>query len=162
LKAKPRDYNVKRERARSNLHNATFAGGKFVKNVSDWPHLWFGVWAEYGPAYEKCPSALAFVSPEVNRRYDKQRLRHYLCSAPEIAATSRSAFPNPFTGQRLPGSISFRTDGKWLWLDDLADYVDYHQVAIPDAWLADIVASNYNPPEIVSDEVMVRLERPPV
>ena len=132
-----------------------------MSNADQWPYRWFGVWAEYGTVYAKCPSAISFVVPATNAKYEKAKLRAYLTSAPVVASTSRRNFPNPFTGERAAGSVSFRTDGKWLWLDDLADYVDHHAVTLPDAWLAEIEERNYIPPESVADEVVAQLEWPP-
>jgi hypothetical protein len=132
-----------------------------MNKVDTWKHRWFGVWAESGAAYQNCPSAKEFVVPEVNHFYSKDRLRNYLSSAPIIVSTSRRNFPNPFTGELIGGSISFRTDGKWLWLDDLPDYIEKHGVAIPTVWLAEIEARDYKPPEKVDDELIERLEWPP-
>jgi len=51
-------------------------------------------------------------------------LRNYLTKCQIIAVTSRSNFPNPFTGEIQYRSISFRKDSMWLWLDDLPDYIE--------------------------------------
>lgn len=67
--------------------------------------------------------------------YDKPALRRYLTTAEIVASTSRASFPSPFTGKQLAGSISFRTDGKWLWLDDLVDHIDQYGVTLPPAFL---------------------------
>jgi hypothetical protein len=133
-----------------------------VRILDEWKHKWFGVWREYGPAFEACPSILDFVHPEVSQRYDKGRLRNYMANAPIVASTSRSSFPDPFTGSRSCGSISFRTDGEWVWLDDLPDYIDGHDVAIPSAWLLKIQASDYVPPVAVGQDAIDKLEWPPV
>jgi hypothetical protein len=132
-----------------------------MDTLEDWPHRWFGVWSEFGKAYAKCPSATSFVAPEINRTYRKTELRAYLTSAQAVAASSRWNFPNPFTGERRSGSLCFRTDGKWLWLDDLADYVDDHALAIPSSWLAEIEARNYAPPKSVAADLLAALEWPP-
>ena len=133
-----------------------------MSEVDDWPYRWFGVWAEFGPAYKKCPSVHSFVKPEINLQYRKDRLCKYLRTAPILASTSRVNFPNVFTGSRFAGSISFRSDGKWLWLDDLAEYVDHYNVAIPTRWLNDIEARNYSPPDELSGDVTRVLEWPPL
>ena len=126
-----------------------------------WNHKWFGLWQEYGPAYEDCPRARDYVVPEVASHYDKARLREYLTKAQIVATTSRHSFPCPFTGKRIAGSISFRTDGQWLWLDDLSDYIDQFDIAIPTAWLQQIEANGYVPPPVDLDAIE-RLEYPPV
>lgn len=129
--------------------------------LDDWNHKWFGMWQEYGPAWANCPSARSFVFPEVVADYDKIRLRHYLTTAQEIASTSRSSLPCPFTGDRIPGSLTFRTDGEWHWPDDLPDYIERFDVAIPTAWLRAIEARNYVPPRPIEQDAIEKLERPP-
>lgn len=126
-----------------------------------WPHRWFGVWSEYGDAYKLCPSIRQFVLPGISAGYPRDDIERYLRSAPVVASTSRSNFPNPFTQQRLGGSISFRTDGKWVWLDDLADYVASHDVALPPEWVEEMRDRNFVPPEHVDEEAMAGLEWPP-
>jgi hypothetical protein len=128
--------------------------------VDQWRHRWFGVWREYGPKYKDCPSIREFVAPELVTSYDKKRLREYLLSGQIVASTSRASFPCPFTGTRHKGSISFRTDGEWLWLDDLPDYIDQFDVAIPSAWLHSIKARDYQL-RPVDEQAVMALEWPP-
>jgi len=132
-----------------------------MSNLDKWNHHWFGVWQEYGPAYEDCPPVRDFVFPDVTRSYDKKRLTEYLTKAQVVAATSRNQFPCPFTGKRTGGSISFRTDGRWLWLDDLPDYIDRFNVAIPTEFLKEIEKNGYVPPAVEAN-IAERLEWPPV
>jgi hypothetical protein len=127
--------------------------------VKSWPHKWFGVWKEYGAAYEACPSVQTFVDAGASAQYDKPRLRQYLTSAPIVASASRINFPCPFTGKRTAGTISFRTDGRWLWLDDLPDYIDKYDLAIPAEFLHDIESNNYLPP-LVGPDAVKQLEWP--
>lgn len=58
------------------------------------------------------------------------------------------------------------TDGTWLWLDDLPDYIDHHDLAIPTAMLAHIQSVGYMPPESVPikeiERLAVKLEWPPI
>ena len=78
-----------------------------------------------------------------------------------MASTSRTSFPCPFTGKRTTGAVSFRTDGKWLWLDDLPDYIDDYDVAIPTEFLSEITSHAYIPPTI-DLSALGQLEWPPV
>jgi hypothetical protein len=130
--------------------------------LDQWNHKWFGAWREYGPAYELCPHIQEFVIPEVASRYDKVRLREYLTKSQVVASTRRGSFPCPFTGKRNCGSISFRTDGEWLWLDDLPDYIDQFNVAIPSSWLLMIEANGYVPPPPINPSAIEKLDWPPV
>lgn len=131
-----------------------------MSNIDQWPFRWFGVWREFGPKYKECPSIREFVSPELVAHYDKKRLREYLLNCQVVASTSRASFPCPFTGVQQKGSISFRTDGEWLWLDDLPDYIENFNVAIPSRWLRSIEARSYEI-QTVDDHSVMKLEWPP-
>lgn len=128
--------------------------------VDDWDHLWFGVWREYGPPYRACPSIRDWSQRDVASAYDLPRLRGYLTSAQVVASTSKSAFPCPFTGQPRFGSISYRTDGVWLWLDDLPDLIEQHGIAIPSAFLRRIQTNRFTPPPEVDQLQIEALEWP--
>ena len=133
-----------------------------MNSLNQWNRRWFGVWKEYGPAFTACPSAREFVQPALSSSYDKARLRQYLTTAPIIAVTSRMGFPCPFTGQLTGGSIAFRTDGEWLWLDDLPDYIEHFAVAIPPQWLHAIQERGYVPPASIREDVRESLDWPPI
>ena len=128
----------------------------------EWEHRWFGYWREYGPAYSECPSIRDFVDQQVVSNYNKEGLRSYLTSAPIVASTSRINFPCPFTGRRIAGSLSVRTDGEWSWLDDLPDYIEEFGVRLPARFEEKIQDLNFLPPTEVSPEQINALERPPV
>ena len=117
-----------------------------------WPHAWYGFWHEYGPDFAHYPSALACVDPARTARYDLPRLLAYLRSGHPLLATSRASFPSPFTGHRAGGSLCYVTDGRWYWPDDLADYVAEHQVALPDAWYAEIEAHGFRMPALTEED----------
>ncbi len=129
--------------------------------LDEWNHKWFGVWREYGPRYRECPSVHDFVCSAVVEKYDKIRIRKYLTTAQVVASTSRRSFPCPFTGKRGGGSISSRTDGRWYWMDDLADYIDQYDVALPTRFLQNIERNDYVPP-VVNPADVAKLERPPI
>lgn len=132
-----------------------------MNNIDHWPYRWFGVWREYGPKYKDCPSIREFVAPELVAHYDKKRLREYLLNGQIVASTSRASFPCPFTGTRHPGTLSFRTDGEWLWLDDLPDYMENFAVAIPSNWLRFIESRGYEVRPVTDLEIK-SLQWPPV
>lgn len=129
--------------------------------LDQWDHTWFGFWREFGPRFEDCPSAYDFVFPDVVATYDKERLRKYLTNAQLLAITSRRNFPSPFTREQIGGSIASMTDGEWYWMNDLPDYIEQFNIAIPTAWLQKIIARNYVPPPPVDMDVIATLERPP-
>jgi hypothetical protein len=115
-------------------------------DIYTWPNRWFGFWREHGEKGKNCPSVFDFVIPEINRTYDKERLVHYLRNAPIITATSRSEFLNPFNSTEYFESICFRSDGVWLWVDDLAEYIVENDVVIPVLWLKHILQQKYQLP----------------
>lgn len=126
-----------------------------------WKHRWYGVWREYGPAYLHCPSVQDFVDSEFWRQRDREAVANYLGRAHVISTTSRLSFPCAVSGKRYPGALSYRTDGDWLWLDDLEHYVLEHDVAIPLEMLEALSKNHYVPPS-VSDEALKYLDWPPI
>ena len=115
------------------------------ENINKWPHKWFGIWNEYGDDYKKLVSIKEFVYPEVVKGYNLQGVKNYLTNSLLLSSTSRMAFPCPFTGKLYEGSISFRTDGEWLWLDDLPFYIENYNVALPTSFLQKMDKNNYMP-----------------
>jgi hypothetical protein len=126
-----------------------------------WTHRWFGIWKETGKAYEKCPSIEEFIDPDAASRLDREAVSYYLENAQVVATTSRLDFPCAITGKVFSGSISYRTDGVWLWLDDLSHYVREHDVCIPDAMLNTMVKNSFIPPSVAEADIE-KLEWPPV
>ncbi len=113
--------------------------------IENWKYKWFGYWKEYGKTFDSCPSIHDFVNPEVAHGYDIVRVGSYLRECTEISSTSRINFPDPYNGELIDGAISGRTDGVWNWLDDLPDYIEKYQVAIPLSFLNHIEKNNYHP-----------------
>lgn len=120
---------------------------------TEWKKRWFGVWREAGGAYSACPSVNDFIDPTLLAAYDRDRLVRYLETAHVVATTSRLNFPCVVCGARRGGSLSYRTDGDWLWPDDLGHYVTEHNVAPPLAMLASVVAHGYAPPAVSQAQV---------
>ncbi len=116
--------------------------------VEKWPHKWFGIWKEYGDDYKRLVSIKDFVYPEIVKGYNIEGVKDYLTNSQLLSTTSRVAFPCPFTGDLHDGSISFRTDGEWLWLDDLPYYIEEFQVAIPPNFYKKINNSRYRPVKV--------------
>ncbi len=44
----------------------------------------------------------------------------------------------------------FRSDGVWLWPDDLGHYVEHHNIVLPDRFLEHIRALKYQAPSGVA------------
>lgn len=130
-----------------------------MKGLGKWQHRWFGMWRENGDAYIECPSIHDFVCPTASADYNKEKIAYYLDNAKVIATTSRLNFPCVISGKLFIGQISYRTDGHWLWLDDLSHYVREHDLCIPSAMMEAIRERNYEPPE-VANELIEKLEWP--
>ena len=102
--------------------------------TENWPHKWFGIWREIGPSYYTCPSIYGWVDREEVKSYgdDLPKIINYLRTSTVIVTTSAMGFPNIISGQRKrESSISYRTDGTWVWFDDLAEYIELNNVALP-------------------------------
>ena len=132
-----------------------------MNNAENWDHAWFGVWKETGPVFKKCPSIHEFIDEKVTDYRDKDKILEYLEKAQVVATTSRLSFPCVLTKKKFTGSLSYRTDGIWLWPDDLAYYVREHHVRLPVKMLETIRLNSYTPPT-VSLETIQTLERPPI
>ncbi|WP_185290626.1 hypothetical protein [Chryseobacterium lactis] len=113
-----------------------------------WPYKWFGFWKEYGEEYIKYPSIKYFINEEINKTYEKEKLLNYLNKGLVITVTSKSSFPDPFTSVLGKGEISIKTDGKWLWLENIYDFIEFNNLIIPSAFYKDIQDNNFILPEI--------------
>lgn len=112
---------------------------------ADWPHRWFGCWREFGRGFTRCPSIDEFVDEgwQHPRRGDLVR---YLSRAPSVAVTSRVAIPWARGEGDGRTSVGYRSDGVWLWFDDLDYYVTEQAVRPPDALVAHVEQNRYRPP----------------
>ena len=117
--------------------------------VDEWPRKWFGIWRESGPDSASCPSIYDWIDPEEIKTYgdDLPKILNYLRTATVVATTSANAFPNLITGISRSGSVSFRTDGIWVWLDNLPEYIEQNSVAIPRNFYAHIKNQLFIPPD---------------
>lgn len=122
-------------------------------NSKNWPYYWFGLWKEFGDNYEKYPSINDFVDKKVNKEYQTNKLINYLNNGIIVASTSRMNFPSPFTGEIKSGSISFRTDGKWLWLDNISEFIENNDLVIPENWYTEISDNRFLMPNVTKDQI---------
>ena len=121
--------------------------------ASEWKNRWFGVWREMGAAFSACPSVRDFVGSADWAGYDRDGLVRYLETAQVVASTSRMAFPCVLCGAREGGSLSYRTDGVWLWPDDLPHYISEHSIVPPRSMLEHIASKRYRPPTVSQEQV---------
>lgn len=111
--------------------------------LDNWNTKWYGIWKEHGEGYENYPGIHLFVDESRVKTYNLEKLGEYLTQAPAVVVTSRLGFPNAFTGEVSGDSFALRTDGNWIWYDDLFDYIKYHNVAIPDRWYEEIKKADF-------------------
>ena len=112
--------------------------------LENWPNKWFGLWKEYGDSYQSFPSIKEFIDPNFKLNNDLNKICRYLSSCQIVATTSKENFNHPFR-EEVCGAVSYRTDGVWLWLDDLADYVKDYQIAIPNNFLDNLKTNSFEP-----------------
>jgi len=118
--------------------------------TDNWPYKWFGIWKEMGPGYNSCPSVYDWIDPEEVASYgdDLPRIKNYLRKATIIVTTSAMAFPNIISGKsKREDSVSYQTDGTWVWFDDLAEYVELNNVALPRNFYTHMKKHSFIPPD---------------
>lgn len=136
-----------------------------MKKVKPWRQKWFGTWREMGSEYSKCPSIYDWIITEKGKQYcdDLTKIIHYLEFGYCLAATSAIMFPNVITGEQRSGSLCFRTDGVWVWQDDLVDYMVKNNVVIPDEFYSHMKKRLFILPDELSESSIrfEELEWPP-
>ncbi len=122
-------------------------------NSKNWNHTWFGFWNEYGEGYENCPSVFDFIDKTINETYDKTLLCNYLNNGIVLVSTSLHCFPSPVDGKITYGSVSYRTDGKWVWFDNIVSFIENDNLTIPEVWYQEIEAKKFIFPDVSSDQL---------
>lgn len=131
-----------------------------MRLIESWSNRWFGLWREQGFGFENCPSINEFIEPGLVEGYRLNELFCYLDNSETVATTSGDSFCDPFSGEIIKESISYKTDGKWLWLDSLPYYIEKYKVAIPLSFLKNIDNNGYLPTKWSGD--LQSLDWPPV
>ena len=119
--------------------------------LNGWSHRWYGFWRT-----AESDSDLPRIEDAVRENIVIDHLDgvvSYLENTPIVLATSGHRTRCLFCDEQI-GSSVYRSDGVWLWPDDLSHYVRVHEVALPEAFVEHIRNVNYIPP----DECRVRLE----
>ncbi len=116
-----------------------------------------------GDAYKGCPSIYDFI--DVNwKPEEKNALLEYLSQSASLACTSKIMFPCLIADDDDSDSLCERTDGIWLWLDDLPHYIIHHDLRLPDSFVKHILerGSLSKIHEITTHSFQSeKLERPP-
>jgi hypothetical protein len=113
-------------------------------NSTNWPYRWFGVFRERDDEPSQYPLLTEFQEPEW-RLAESRKIVNYLNSAPNVLVTCAGQMSCPLCGLVLSRG-SWRSDGVWLWPDDLGHYVEMHQVTLPDRFADWIEERDFVPP----------------
>jgi hypothetical protein len=102
------------------------------------------------------PSIREFVRPDAHP--DRDRIVAYLRGGIGLAGVGRYVEDVLDPTARPALTPSPKTDGVWLWREDLAHYVARHHVALPDEFVAHMRANGWAVPALSRAEVS-RLSR---
>jgi hypothetical protein len=129
--------------------------------IEEWPYRWFGYWKEQGVRYSKCPSISDFIRPQAYLTpKERTDISRYLTVAPVYSVTSRRMFPCLVTGRVFSGSLATRTDGVWIWREDVAYYMNEHRLWLPGTFYRHIVARGFVVPD--GGVSLTGIEKPPL
>jgi hypothetical protein len=123
-----------------------------IYNSKNWPFKWFGFWKEYGLEYCNYPSIVDFKDEDINKSYRKDKLLKYISEGTVVVSTSQLGFPSPITGELKNGTVSFRTDGQWLWLDNIYHLIESSDLIIPEVWYSEIESKDFLLPKMIQTE----------
>ena len=104
-----------------------------------------GLWRSRSPETRQYPKAYNVIS---GAWYHEER--HLICNYLRKGFTfSKSAGKSECLLRcRDIGGNRMLTDGKWLWPESLAHYVEYHWVFLPEDFVIDMKGNNLSIPEI--------------
>jgi hypothetical protein len=107
-----------------------------------------GMFIELGPvrSAERQESILASVSPEPLA--DVDQVLAYLKAGHGLIAMMDLQDDVVDGSRQVMNGSSVRTDGDWLWREDLAYYVERHNVAIPTEFLDLVRRRRYRVPDL--------------
>jgi hypothetical protein len=77
---------------------------------------------------------------------------HYLKDAPRVASVRTFVYDEIMPDRRRPISLSFHSDGEWVWSSVTTYYVEEYDLALPEAFLRRVIQLR-EPPESLADSV---------
>lgn len=119
---------------------------EFIKG-SNWPFRWFGFWGEPEDRNVPLPYVGDFMVPEAARPPDREELARYLSGGKPIASIPGYYVVDPISFDGYSSMVSIRTDGVWLWRDDLGELLLKYRLTLPKDLLARIRARNHETPK---------------
>lgn len=84
---------------------------------------------------------------------DESRIFHYLHSGHLLFAAMGAATDVLGSGERIIASESLRTDGEWVWREDLPFYLARYHVALPAQFIDRVRAFDYLVPFLAPTEI---------
>lgn len=124
-------------------------------SVQNWPHKWFGCFAESQAETKLLPSFNDWVDPNWNP-VDRDRIVTYLQGLKAVCVTSSApTLPCNLCGHELHDLATWSWDGYWLWPNSsLALNVEFHSLQIPDEMARTIrEIHHYELPNIDGNEI---------
>jgi hypothetical protein len=84
---------------------------------------------------------------------DSHRITTYLASGHELFSAMGARRDALGGGEMIIGADSLRTDGVWLWREDLRYYFSRYHITLPADFLAFIREHDYSVPKISTEEL---------
>lgn len=115
-----------------------------------WPHKWFGCWREDGEGYEKCPSITSWPTgkppdEEVATVVASLAQGQVVCVSQTLGRSCH------LCKHEFEPSLSWLSDGVWLWPEDLVHYYQDHYLSLPEDLRKRLLAYDVdNPPHVDS------------
>lgn len=133
---------------------------------SEWPHKWFGFWASASSNKASTSYSLPLITEfleEKHRVVHGHEVESYLLNAPRILTVPTSECVFERDNLDHVGTLCLRTDGEWLWWDNIVHYMIHHHLRLPDALIEHIGNKDFEPPkslELTVQDMLERLEWP--
>ncbi|MGW5118131.1 hypothetical protein ACWEQ8_22260 [Streptomyces noursei] len=86
--------------------------------------------------------------------YEATLVSSYLRSGYPILDVTESTVDVIDGSFRVPGGSSVLTDGRFVWREDLAAYVDHYSLSLPDSFLDYIRENNFKVPNVARENIL--------
>ncbi|QRX93448.1 hypothetical protein [Streptomyces noursei] len=86
--------------------------------------------------------------------YETALVSTYLRSGYPILDVTESTVDAINGSFRVPGGSSILTDGRFVWREDLATYVDRYSLSLPDSFLDYIRENNFKVPNVAHGHIL--------
>ncbi|GAA2677453.1 hypothetical protein GCM10009864_56370 [Streptomyces lunalinharesii] len=86
--------------------------------------------------------------------YEAKLVSRYLRSGYPILDVTESTVDVISGSFRVPGGSSILTDGRFVWREDLATYVDHYSLSLPDSFLDCIRENDFKVPSVAHEHIL--------